>query len=138
MRFWFLKKTLPKNLFFVFGLWFIFKNNRRTNVLLVGIFENAQKSYSPSKTPFWLFLEVNNGCLCVFKNTDQNNICASIKLNQRKIWTKIFFYAFHFKTQKCLFGGVIQFFFLIFLVFDIRHTNVILINNFENAQKNRH
>ena len=32
----------------------------------------TQKSW-PSKTPFCPFLAVNNGFLCVFQNTDQNN-----------------------------------------------------------------
>ena len=43
-RFYFFEqKTPPKKLFFVFRLWFSFKNNGLTNVLLVGIFENAPK-----------------------------------------------------------------------------------------------
>ena len=62
VNFWFLKKTPPKKIVFVFRLWFSFKKNRCTNVPLGGIFENAHKiSYWPSKTPFWLFLAVNNG-----------------------------------------------------------------------------
>ena len=40
-RFWFLLKNPPTNLFFVFRLWFSIKNNWRTNVLLVSIFEYA-------------------------------------------------------------------------------------------------
>ena len=69
----------PKTIFFfVFRLWFSFKNNRHKSVLLIGIFENAQKSYWPPKTPFWPFLAVNSGFLCVKKNIDQNNICVSI------------------------------------------------------------
>ena len=52
-RFWFLKKNPSQNFFFVIRLWFSFKNNKHTNVILFGI--------------FWKV-----------KNTDQNNICASI------------------------------------------------------------
>ena len=64
----------------MFQLLFSFKNNRRTNFLFVGIFENAKKSYCLSKTPF---LAVNNGFLSVLKNTDQNNICVSIVLKAK-------------------------------------------------------
>ena len=35
--------TVSKKFVFVFQLSFSFKNNRRTNILLVGIFENALK-----------------------------------------------------------------------------------------------
>ena len=66
--FWFLKKNPQTIFFFVFWLWFSFKNNRRTNVLLVGIFENTLKeSYLPSKTPFWLFWAVMNFFLVHWK-----------------------------------------------------------------------
>ena len=53
---WLLRSTIlnpPKSAFLVFEenppqkmfqLWFSFKNNKLTNVLLVGIFENAQKN----------------------------------------------------------------------------------------------
>ena len=81
--FGFCRKPPKKFVFFLFRPWFSFKNNRRTNVLLVSIFENAQKSYWPSKKPFLQFLAVNNGFLCVFKNTDQNNICVSIVLKAK-------------------------------------------------------
>ena len=33
--------------------------------------------------PFWPYLAVNNGFLCVFKNTDKNNICVSIVLKAK-------------------------------------------------------
>ena len=41
---------------------------------------------------FWPFLVVNNGFLCVFKNTDQNNICVTIVLKaktEKKIEEKL-------------------------------------------------
>ena len=47
---------VQKNVFFVFRLWFSFENNRRTNVLLVSIFENTQKK----------LLTVKNAILAVF------------------------------------------------------------------------
>ena len=71
-------------MFFLFWIWFSFKNNRRTNVLLVGMFENAQKKLFTVKNAILaVFLAVNNGFFCVFKNTDQNNICVSIVLNAK-------------------------------------------------------
>ena len=49
-----------------------------------------------------------------------------------------FFNGFYFKTQKCPFLGVNQFFQIFFFSFSFwynRHTNVIFISIFENAQK---
>ena len=46
----------PKNVFFMFWLWFRFKNNKSTIVLLVSIFENAKKK----------LLTVKNAILAVF------------------------------------------------------------------------
>ena len=60
-NFWFFKKKPPKNCFFMFLLWFSFKNKRRTNVLLVGIFENTLKKAISRQKP-----------------KDKNNIWASI------------------------------------------------------------
>ena len=54
--FWFLKKNKTKNVFSVFWLWFGFKNNRHTNVLLVGIYEQALKK----------LLAVKNAILAIF------------------------------------------------------------------------
>ena len=61
--------------------------------------------------PFWPFLVVNNVFLCVFKNTDQNNICVSIvfKAKTKEKYEEIFFYGFYFKTQKYSFLWVNQF-----------------------------
>ena len=56
MCFWFLKKNPQSNFFFVFQLWFIFKNNKHTNVLLAGIFENELKK----------LLTIKNAILAVF------------------------------------------------------------------------
>ena len=45
------------------------------------LFQNPKmhkKRYLPPKTANIVFLMVNNFFLCVFKNTDQKNICASI------------------------------------------------------------
>ena len=99
-----------------------------------------KKSYWPSKTPFLLFLVVNNGFLCVFKNTDQNKICASIVFKAKtkeKYEEKNVFYGYYFKTQKSSFLGLNLFFFFIFSGFSFwkNHTNVILIIIFKNAQK---
>ena len=42
MHFWVWNKNCKKN--FIFFFCFSFKNNRRTNVILISIFENAQKN----------------------------------------------------------------------------------------------
>ena len=57
--FWFLKTTQKKQIFFVFWLWFSFKNNKHTNVILFGIFENA-----PTKK----LLTAKNAILAIFEN----------------------------------------------------------------------
>ena len=125
----------------MFRLWFSFKNNRRTNVLLVGIFENAHKKiYWLSKTPFWPFLAVNNVFLCVFKITDQNNLCVSIVLktktetNLKKIgWpSKKSIFEFWNKKYKKKFSYN---FFFWFSFKNSRPTHIILISIFENKQK---
>ena len=104
-----------KKNFFVFRPWFSFKNNRRTNVLLIGIFENAQKKLL---TPKNAILAVNNVFLCVFKNTDLNNICASVVFkDKRKIWRNIFCLFFISKLKNALFGGSINFFSSNFYIF---------------------
>ena len=50
---WVLKTTF----FFVFWIWFSFKNNRHTNFLLIGryFWKHTKKSYWPPKTPFGHF-----------------------------------------------------------------------------------
>ena len=74
-----LEEKQNKIFFFVFFLWFNFKNNTRSV-----FFKSAKKSYLPSKTPFQPFL-VDNNFFCIFKNTDLKNFCASVVL---KIKTK--------------------------------------------------
>ena len=57
--------------FFVFQLWFSFKNKRCTNVLLVAIFENTQtKVINCQKHHFGRFWQLIMVLFCVFKNTD--------------------------------------------------------------------
>ena len=110
------KENLPKKNFFVFRLWFSFKNNRHTNVLLVGILKTPlKKSYWLSKMPFWLFVAVNNVFLCAFKNTDQNSICASTVLflkqkEKKNMKTNSFFTVFISNSKNALFGGSTNFF----------------------------
>ena len=68
----------PKKLFFVFWLWFSLKNNRHTNVFLVGIFENAlKKVIDRQKLHFGCFWRLIT-FFVDFKYTDQNSICVSI------------------------------------------------------------
>ena len=86
------------------------------------------------------FWSDRTGQVCVFKNTNKKNICASIVLEAKtkEKYEEQFFNGFYFKTQKCPFLGVNQFFQIFFFSFSFwynRHTNVIFISIFENAQK---
>ena len=67
------------------------------------------------KTPFWPFLAVNNGFLCVFKKNDQNNICAFIVFKAETIekYENIFF-GFYFKLKNALYWGQTIFFCIFF------------------------
>ena len=51
--------------------------------------------------------------MCIFKNTDQNNICASIifKAKTKVKYEETFFLQFLFQSSKMPFFGVKQFFF---------------------------
>ena len=80
--------------------------------------------------PFWLFLAVNNVFLCVFKNTDQNNICVSIVLKAKTEEKKLkklvdpqkrAFLSFEIKTIK-------KYFFIFFFCFSFK-------NNRKQTQK---
>ena len=79
---------------------------------------------------FWRLITV---FLCVFKNTDQNNICGSIvfKAKTKEKYEEIFFYGFYFKNQKCFFLRVNQFFFKFFsssvLAFNTIDTQMLFI-----------
>ena len=55
---------------------------------------------------------VNNVFLCVFKNTDQNNIRASIvfKAKTKEKYEEIFFTVFISKLKNALFWGSTNFF----------------------------
>ena len=67
--------------------------------------------------PFWPFLAVKNVFFCVFKNTDQNKICASIafKAKTKEKYAKHFFTVFISKLKNALFWGSTNFFFSKFL-----------------------
>ena len=111
--FGFWRKPPKQFFFFVFRLWFSFINNRRTNDLLVGIFENAQKKViDHQKHHFDHIWRLMTIFLCVFKKTDQNNNCVSIILKaetEKKIkknigWPpKRAFLSFEIKTIKQIF-----------------------------------
>ena len=110
MHFWFgfdsALKTIDAQMFF----WSVF-------------LKTYKKSYWLSKTPFWSFSVVNNGFLCIFKNTDRNNICVSCILKaktEKKIRKKLInpqkkaFLSFEKKTvKKCFFIFFFCFSFLI-------------------------
>ena len=78
-------KTIDAQIFF----WSVFLKTHKKKILTV---KNAISA-------------VNNGFLCVFKNTDQNNICASIvfKAKTKEKYEEIFFLRFLFKNSKILF-----------------------------------
>ena len=71
VHFWFLKKIPQKIVFFVF------RHKKRTNLLLVGTFENAQILH------FGSFRQLIMFCLCIFKNIDQDTIFVSIVLQAK-------------------------------------------------------
>ena len=55
----------------------MFRHKKRTNLLLVGTFENAQILH------FGSFQQLIMFCLCIFKNIDQDNIFVSIVLQAK-------------------------------------------------------
>ena len=118
MRIWFLKKTPQTKFYSSFGFDSALKTIDAQMFLWSVFLKMHNKSYWLSKTPFWPFLAVNNVFLCVFINTDQNNICASIvfKAKTKEKYEEIFFYSFYFKTQKCPFWGSTNFFLNFFSV----------------------
>ena len=105
MRFLVFEENPPIHFFFVFRLWFSFKNNIRTNVFFGRYFWKRKKNYSPSKTPFLLFFWLIKVCKSVFKNTDQSDICVSIVLKAKteKNEEKRAFFSFEIKTIKTCF-----------------------------------
>ena len=66
----------------MFRLWFSFKNNKHTIVILFGIFENAlKKVINRQKRHFGHFWKLITFFSCILKNTDLNNI-----LDWPKFW----------------------------------------------------
>ena len=103
-----MKKKNQNKFFFVFWLWFSINNNRRTNVRLVGIFENAhKKSYWPSKMALWPFLAVNNGLFVHLKILIKITFVRLLflKLKQKKNMKKTNVFGFYFKLKNAFFGG---------------------------------
>ena len=68
---------------------------------------DTQLFFWPSKTPFWPFWQLITFFVCVFKNTDQNNICASLVFNAKKgeKYDLQFFLHFLFQNLKMTFVG---------------------------------
>ena len=116
--FGFLRKTSPKNVFFVFRLWFSFKNNWRINVLLVSIFENAlKKAISCQKCHFISFLLLLTFFSAFKKMTKTTYVCVSFvfKATQKKNMRKYLCLGFCFKSWKPAFLEVNYFCFTFFL-----------------------
>ena len=102
------------------------------------LYGRGQKSsiwLKPSRLPAFsdfaiIFIYVNNGFLCIFKNTDQNNICVSCILKaktEKKIRKKLInpqkkaFLSFEKKTvKKCFFIFFFCFSFLIWFVLALK------------------
>ena len=109
-------KTHKQIFFFVFRLCFSFKNNRRTNVHLVSIFENTLKKSYLSKTPFrpflakrpkwrfwWLIAFFSAFSKILTKRTFVHLLFSN--LNQSPNTENKFFGVFSSKTKNALFRG---------------------------------
>ena len=85
---------------------------------MLGIFENAHKKVvDRQKHHFGRFWRLITVFLCIFRNTDKNNICGSIvfKAKIKEKYEEIFFLkGFCFKTYKSAFLGVKFFFGILF------------------------
>ena len=122
------EKKPPNNCFFVFWPWFSFKNNGHTNVLQVGIFENALKSYVLAVKnvilavcgDYWLFL------VHIQKYWPKQHVWVYCFLRKykRKIWRKVL--KVFFSKLKNTFWGINQHFY-IFFSFSLK-TIVDLVN----------
>ena len=96
-------------MFFISLFCFSFKNNRRTNVVLVNIFENALKKVNNrQKRPKWRFWQLIAFLVHFQKYHNQKDICASIvfKAESKPKHEEQFFGGFYFKNQKHAFSGV--------------------------------
>ena len=102
--FW--RKT-PNNFFLMFRLWFSFKNNWLTNVLLVGNFEIPQKKLLTFKNTILAVLAVNN-FFCAFSKirTIITLVCLLfLKLKQKNMKKIICFWRFLIQNSKMPFFG---------------------------------
>ena len=94
----------PKQIVFMFWLWFNFKNNRHTHAVLKTHFKKVYNHKKLSKLRFWQLTTL----LCVFKNTAPKNVCASIVFKAKlepKHKEKIVLGIFLQKPQRCFFEG---------------------------------
>ena len=111
-RFWFLKKN-HKKLVFMFWLWFSLKKNRRTNVLLVGIFVKALKKLlaitNAILAAFWQLLTFFSAFLKILTKTTFVSLLF-LKLKQKKIWKNILKgFCFNTYSLTCFLGGQLIF-----------------------------
>ena len=120
--FGFWRKTPQQFFFFVFQSWFSFKNNRRTNVLLVSIFENAlKKATSRQKCHFdrfWQLLPFLSALKKILTKTTFVRL-SFLKLKQKKNMKIFLFKVFFLKLLNALFwesnNFLMKFFFLLLL-----------------------
>ena len=84
---------------------FVLANNRRTNVILIGIFENAQKK--TLLTAKLGFLTVNNFFCAFLKILTKRTFVPLLflKLNQSQNTKKTYCWGVSFKNQKHTFSG---------------------------------
>ena len=97
-------QPIKKKSFFSFSFW----NNKHTNVILIKIFENAQKSViNRQKRPKWRFWR-SITFFCAFSKIPTKRTFVRLlflKLNQGRNTKKIFWGGF-LQNQKCTFLGV--------------------------------
>ena len=122
------EKKPPNNCFFVFWPWFSFKNNGHTNVLQVGIFENALKKLwiSCQERHFgrlWWLLTFSSAYSKILTKTTCVGLLFFTQIQKKNM--KKSFKSFFFKTQKHFLGD--QPTFLYFFSFSLK-TNVDLVN----------
>ena len=122
------EKKPPNNCFFVFWPWFSFKNNGHTNVLQVGIFENAliKLCISCQERHFgrlWWLLTFSSAYSKILTKTTCVGLLFFTQIQKKNM--KKSFKSFFFKTQKHFLGD--QPTFLYFFSFSLK-TNVDLVN----------
>ena len=94
------------NFFLLIFFCLCFKNNRHTNVILISIFENAQKKVLTPKTTKMAFVTINNFIVRFQKYRSKEHLCVyCFKAESQPKHTKNLLGGFNFKTKNSLFWG---------------------------------